>query len=66
MNIQLEPFFNQSVDCLCIADYDGYFVKINPAFVALLGYSEEELHSKKISEYGTKTKFYTMKQNNDR
>ncbi|MBO0323622.1 PAS domain S-box protein [Muricauda sp. CAU 1633] len=51
MNIQLEPFFDQSVDCLCIANYEGYFVKINPAFVALLGYSEEELHSKKISEF---------------
>ncbi|MER3375044.1 MAG: PAS domain-containing sensor histidine kinase [Allomuricauda sp.] len=51
MNMQLEPFFEQSMDCLCIANYEGYFEKINPAFVELLGYSEEELYSKMISEF---------------
>lgn len=51
MNLQLEPFFDLSMDCLCIANYDGYFQKINPAFVELLGYSEEELSSKLISEF---------------
>ena len=51
MYLQLEPLFEQSTDCLCIADYDGYFVKTNPAFVKLLGYSEEELRSKLISEF---------------
>lgn len=51
MNIRLEPFFDQSMDCLCIASYEGYFVKINPAFVELLGYTEEELRSKLISEF---------------
>lgn len=51
MNPQLEPFFDQSMDCLCIADYDGYFVNINPAFIKLLGYTEEELGSKLISEF---------------
>jgi PAS domain S-box-containing protein len=51
MNQALEPFFNQSIDCLCIADYAGYFVEINPAFQQLLGYSEEELKSRPISEF---------------
>ncbi len=51
MNLQLEPFFDLSMDCLCIADYDGYFKKINPAFVSLLGYTEEELRSRLISEF---------------
>lgn len=51
MNLQLEPFFDLSMDCLCIADYDGYFKKINPAFVSLLGYSEDELRSRLISEF---------------
>ena len=47
----LAPFFNQSFDCLCIANFEGYFVDINPGFVSLLGYSKEELMSKKISEF---------------
>ena len=51
MTLQLEPFFDLSMDCLCIANYDGYFEKINPAFVSLLGYSEEELSSRLISEF---------------
>lgn len=51
MHLQLEPFFEQSMDCLCIANYEGYFEKINPAFVKLLGYSEEELKSRLISEF---------------
>lgn len=51
MYLQLEPFFEQSMDCLCIANYDGYFENINPAFVKLLGYSEEELKSRLISEF---------------
>lgn len=50
-NLQLDPFFDLSKDCLCIADYEGYFVKINPAFIALLGYSEEELKSRLISDF---------------
>lgn len=48
---RLEPFFEQSMDFLCIADYKGYFVKINPAFMELLGYTELELKSKLISEF---------------
>jgi PAS domain S-box-containing protein len=51
MSPKLDPFFYLSRDCLCIAHYDGYFANINPAFVALLEYSEEELRSKLISEF---------------
>ncbi|MCR9264260.1 MAG: PAS domain-containing sensor histidine kinase [Flavobacteriaceae bacterium] len=51
MNPTLEPFFNQSLDGLCIADYDGYFVKVNPSFKSLLGYSEKELKSRLISSF---------------
>ncbi|MDN3664124.1 PAS domain S-box protein [Algibacter miyuki] len=51
MNPQLDPFFEISMDCLCIANFDGYFVKINPAFKELLGYPEDELYSKLISDF---------------
>jgi PAS domain S-box-containing protein len=44
-------FFDTSVDMLCIANYEGYFVDINPAFINLLGYSKEELLSKKINDF---------------
>ncbi|MDP5230377.1 MAG: PAS domain S-box protein, partial [Cellulophaga sp.] len=51
MNLSLEPFFNNSLHLLCIAGFDGYFKKVNPALVSLLEYTEEELFSKKISEF---------------
>ncbi|MCK0189873.1 PAS domain-containing sensor histidine kinase [Arenibacter sp. F20364] len=50
-NPSLEPFFNLSMDLLCIAGYDGYFKKVNPAVVELLGYTEEELFSRPIKEF---------------
>ena len=42
---ELDHFFNVSVDLLCIANKQGYFVKLSPYWTKLLGYSEEELLS---------------------
>jgi PAS domain S-box-containing protein len=47
----LENFFELSADLFCIAGYDGYFKKINSAVSKVLGYSEEELMSRKISSF---------------
>lgn len=50
-NLSLEPFFNLSMDLLCIAGFDGYFKRVNPALIQLLGYTEEELFSRQIREF---------------
>lgn len=47
----LESFINLSPDLVCVAGFDGYFKKINPAVTKTLGYSEEELFSKPISHF---------------
>ena len=47
----LERFFNLTPDILCIAGYDGYLKKVNPALIKLLGYSEQELMQAPIRDF---------------
>jgi len=47
----LEYFFELSPDLICIAGYDGYFKKINPAVSKTLGYTNEELFSRPINSF---------------
>jgi len=50
-HFNIEPFFESSTDFLCIVGYDGFFRRVNPAFLKLLGYTKEELFSKPISNH---------------
>ena len=38
-----DRFFDLSLDLLCIADFNGSFVRVNPAFARATGYADEEL-----------------------
>lgn len=40
---ELNQLFNVSLDLLCVADYDGFFIRLNPAFERMLGYKAEDL-----------------------
>ena len=40
---ELDKFFDVTLDLLCIANTDGYFLRLNPAAVRILGYTYEEL-----------------------
>lgn len=43
---EFQNFIELSKDLVCIANVDGCFYKVNPAFTDVLGYSKEELEGK--------------------
>jgi two-component system, sensor histidine kinase and response regulator len=40
---ELETFFRLSLDLLCVASLDGYFLRLNPAWTHVFGFDEAEL-----------------------
>jgi PAS domain S-box-containing protein len=48
---EADRIFNLSSDLIAVADFDGHFTRVNPAFERTLGYSSEELRSRPYVEF---------------
>jgi PAS domain S-box-containing protein len=48
---ELDRFFTMALDLLCIADTDGYFRRVNPAWASVLGYDIHELEGKRLLDF---------------
>jgi len=48
---ELDLFFQNAIDLLCIADTDGYFRKLNPEWARTLGYTLDELEGKSFMDF---------------
>ena len=47
----LDRFFKLSLDLFCIATFEGYFVRVNPAWQDVLGLTEAELRSTPFMDF---------------
>jgi len=46
-----DRFFDLSIDMLCIAHFSGHFLKLSAAWERTLGFTREELQSKRMFEF---------------
>ena len=50
-SISDDELFKLSIDMLCVADMEGHFLRVSPAFEKTLGWTTEELLSKPFLEF---------------
>jgi PAS domain S-box-containing protein len=48
---ELDKFFSVTLDLLCIANFEGYFLRLNPAWEKVLSYSREELMARRLYDF---------------
>ncbi|MBN2829070.1 MAG: PAS domain S-box protein [Candidatus Cloacimonetes bacterium] len=48
---ELDAYFNNAVDLICIADTDGNFIRLNPEWEITLGWSLKEIYAKKFYDF---------------
>ena len=46
-----DRFFDLSIDMLCVLDFGGHFIRLNPAWETTLGFAREELMRKPFIEF---------------
>ncbi len=49
--VQRDHFFELSADLLCVAGFDGWFRRLNPAWAAVLGHGDDALMSARSIEF---------------
>jgi PAS domain S-box-containing protein len=48
--LERDRIWNVSEDLLAVSNFEGYFLSLNPAWTRLLGWTEDEIKSKHVSE----------------
>ncbi len=48
---EIQLFFDNAPEIMAVADSNGYFIKVNPVFCKLMGYTREELTSQPFQNF---------------
>lgn len=65
MEEERDRIFNVMIDLICVAGKDGYFKRINPACLDILGYTPEEMCSRPILDFVVQNDLDTTKKKLD-
>ncbi|WP_286230668.1 PAS domain-containing sensor histidine kinase [Neobacillus mesonae] len=47
----IDLFLNNTADGICIVDMEGRFIRVNPMYTKIFGYTEEDVLGKKFTEF---------------